>query len=657
MRRPWTDRLALSSVALAAGMTAYCGLVALSHPVTVWSIVMPLSSLAYLSVPLVGAAMARADRRSAVGWILLLSGIALPGACAAYLEAEAEFNATGTVGWAGWWDGWPWVLALGLTPTVGLLLFPDGRLPSKRWRPVLVVALTQAIALLIGLAFGPTLLDYPDLPNLMSLGGQAGSVAGALVATILLIPPLSTVAAWTVHRRRRSVSDPSQAAALRLVTPGAWAVAASWWSCIVITSAGGADISALPAQMLGVLVLAGTAWVAIRRYGLFDGRRVLNRALVYGLLTLLVTVAYVLLAAVLRHLAPYGSGSALAAAVALLVALPLRDVLQRAVNRLVHGYRDDPYQALIHLGQRLEVAASGDLILVVADTIRTALRLSYVEISVAGRTVAASGQHEGGVREEFPLVFAGERIGELIAESDDAFTTAERRLVSGLLGQVATACHATALERDLRESRERIVGAAEEERRRLRRDLHDGLGPALAGVVLGLHRVRSRLTAAASGSDQIEALDTLADQTQAAVADVRRLVYGLRPPALDELGLVGALTEQARSLGAIEVEGPSSALDLPAAVEVAAYRIALEAMTNSVRHAHAGLTVVRIAATDGSLNVEIRDDGVGLPGGYRAGVGITSMRERATELGGTCHIGPWEPRGTVVRATMPLGKR
>jgi len=654
MRGSWTDRLALGGVAVAGVMTVYCGLVAVSHPVTFWSVVMPVSAVVYLSIPLVGAAMARADRRNAVGWVLLASGVALPAASAAYLVAEAEFNATGAVGWAGWWDGWPWVPALGLTPVVGLLLFPDGRLPSTRWRPVLALAMLQALALAAGLAFAPGLLDYPDLPNPAALPGAGGAVAGALVGTIVLIPPLSTLAAWTIHRRSRRAADPALATALRLVAPAAWTIVASWWGCVAITAAGGADITALPAQMLGMLALALTAWVAIRRYGMFDGRRVLHRAMVYGLLSILVTAAYLLLAALLRRFAPGGPGSAVAVAAALLVALPLRDVLQRAVNRLVYGYRDDPYQAFVRLGQALEVAASGDLLPGVTASIRTALRLSYVEIRVAGTTMAASGRPGGGVREDFPLVFGGETIGELIAEADAHFTTAERSLVIGVLGQVAAAGHAVRLERDLRHSRERIVGAAEEERRRLRRDLHDGLGPALAGLVLGLQRVRGRLAADAAAADQ---LDTLTRQTQAAVADVRRLVYGLRPPALDELGLVGALTEQARSLGAIEVDGPSDDLQLPAAIEVAAYRIALEAMTNTVRHAQAAHTVVRIAASGDSLRVEIADDGKGLPEAYRAGVGISSMRERAIELGGACHIGPREPRGTLVRATLPLGER
>jgi signal transduction histidine kinase len=204
---------------------------------------------------------------------------------------------------------------------------------------------------------------------------------------------------------------------------------------------------------------------------------------------------------------------------------------------------------------------------------------------------------------------------------------------------------------DLLRSRERLVAATEEERRRLRRDLHDGLGPALAGVVLGLQLAKGRLD---HDPDSVrERLDVLTAQTQQAVAEVRRLVYGLRPPALDELGLVGALDEQARTLGPITVHGPDTPLALPAAVEVAAYRIAVEAMTNVVRHAHARDCTVRVRI-DGALHLEIADDGVGLPEGYRAGVGITSMRERAAELGGSCTIEPRTPHGTLVRVCVPL---
>ena len=206
-------------------------------------------------------------------------------------------------------------------------------------------------------------------------------------------------------------------------------------------------------------------------------------------------------------------------------------------------------------------------------------------------------------------------------------------------------------------ARERLVAAREEERRRLRRDLHDGLGPALAGAALKVEAAENLLQIDAEAASRL--LGDARAEIQDAVADVRRLVYALRPPALDELGLVGALREQAERLEVgervrVEVDAPGRLDGLPAAVEVAAYRIALEAMTNVARHADAQACRVRISV-NGVLELEITDDGHGLPSDYRTGVGISSMRERAEELGGTCGIERLDGHGTRVRARLPLG--
>lgn len=626
---------------------------AVVYPLGAWSLFLPVAAVGYLSVPVVGAAILRARAGHPVGWILLASGVSLPLASTAYLvaAAAARHAAPVSVEWAGWWDSWPWLFALGLAPTLGLLLFPNGRLPSPRWRPMRWLCLAQAVALLLGLLFSPGLLDYPDRANPTGLAGGLGSVAEGLTWSIVLIAPLSAACAWSLGRRRGLAAD--EVAALRLVRPAAWLLSAAWWAALVITAVTGESVGALPAEMLGMMALAVTAWIAIRRYRLFDGRQVLNRGLVYGLLTALVGAVYLAAAGLVRLLLPAQLGTAVAVVVAVLAALPLQDALQRAANRVVYGYRDDPYGMLVQLGRRLEaLAAPDDVLPAVAGTVQVALRLAAVSVQVNGVTLARAGARAGGVVEEFPLLFAGETIGALGVETrDDVVTTAERRLLTVLAGQVATVAHAVTLRADLLRSRERLIGAAEEERRRLRRDLHDGLGPALAGVVLGLQRARRRLpgdtTAAA------EQLDALTGQTQDAVAEVRRLVYGLRPPALDELGLVGALTEQGRSLGGIEVQGPGQEPELPAAVEVAAYRIALEAMTNAVRHAQAAVITVRVRVDD-ALRLDVADDGRGLPAGYQAGVGISSMRERAAELGGVCVIEARTPRGTLVRATLPL---
>ena len=210
---------------------------------------------------------------------------------------------------------------------------------------------------------------------------------------------------------------------------------------------------------------------------------------------------------------------------------------------------------------------------------------------------------------------------------------------------------------ELQRARERLVAAREDERRRLRRDLHDGLGPALAGAALKVEAAENVLT-----SDPAAAADLLErarSEIQGAVADVRRLVHALRPPALDELGLIGAVREQAERLSVgdhphVEVDAPEQLEALPAAVEVAAYGIVLEAMTNVARHADARTCVVRISV-NGGLELEVSDDGQGIPIDYRAGVGMASMRERAEELGGTCEIEQVDGRGTRVHAQLPLG--
>jgi signal transduction histidine kinase len=539
-----------------------------------------------------------------------------------------------------------------------MLLFPDGRLPSRRWRPVFVLDLLVLAALTVWTVSGTGLIDFPGQANPLALPGAAGQVADAFMPAIALVAPLSTLSALAVTLRYRAQRGTASGRAIGLVLPAAWACAVAWWSCIVFTAVGGdaADIYAAPLESAGMLAVAITCWVAIRRYGLLDVRTVVSRAAVYAGLTGVVVLVYLAVAAVVRTMAAPAAGP-LAVGVAVLVALPGRQLLQRGVNRLVFGYRDDPGGALRRLGERLAGAAdSAQMLSGVAQVIRDVLRLRYVSVEVHDRPVAEAGKRPEPAAEppvELPLVFAGETIGRLLVTPGAARRLAlpERQLLGEIARQVASVAHAVSLTEELSRSRERLVAATEEERRRLRRDLHDGLGPALAGVALGLHRARIRVTAdPAVATAQLE---QLAGQVQAAVDDVRRLVYGLRPPALDELGLVAAIDEQARALGGVQVSGAVGD-DLPAAVEVAAYRIALEAMTNAVRHSGSGSCQVSLEL-NGALHVVVEDDGRGLPDGYRAGVGITSMRERATELGGSCQLERRDPRGTVVRAVLPVG--
>jgi signal transduction histidine kinase len=298
----------------------------------------------------------------------------------------------------------------------------------------------------------------------------------------------------------------------------------------------------------------------------------------------------------------------------------------------------------------------------VVKTIADSLRLPYAALELrlgdGWRPAAAYGEAPSEVV-AFPLISQRETVGRLLVGTrspGERLSPDDERLLADLARQAGHATHAVALRQALDASRAGLVTAREEERRRLRRDLHDGLGPTLAGLTLGLDTARAR----SAGQPELhDLLGRLKAETQRAVTDIRRIVYGLRPPTLDEFGLVGSLREE---VGRLQFEAPALSVtltaseglaELPAAVEVACYRIVTEALTNVIRHAQASRCSVRLRLNHG-LDVDVSDDGVGLPEGWRAGVGITSMRERVTELGGELVIEPGIPRGTRISARLPV---
>ena len=352
-----------------------------------------------------------------------------------------------------------------------------------------------------------------------------------------------------------------------------------------------------------------------------------------------------------------------ATAVAAAALFPLRDRVQRRVDRLFYGDRGVPYEALARLGRQVEESAGTESALASwVKTIADSLRLSYAALELRlgdeWRPAAVYGEAPAEVT-AFPLVSQRETVGRLVVgmrSPGERLGPDDQRLLADLARHAGPATHAVALRQALDASRAGLVTAREEERRRLRRDLHDGLGPTLAGLTLGLDTARARL---AGQPDVQELLGKLKAETQRAVTDVRRIVYGLRPPALDQFGLAGSLREE---IGRLQSEAPALKVtldaaeddlaDLPAAVEVACYRIVTEALTNVTKHAHATRCSVRIQL-DHDVLVDVRDDGVGLPDGWRTGVGIASMRERVTELGGRLAIEPGLPHGTRITAYLP----
>jgi signal transduction histidine kinase len=303
----------------------------------------------------------------------------------------------------------------------------------------------------------------------------------------------------------------------------------------------------------------------------------------------------------------------------------------------------------------------------VLEALRTALRLPFAALRGIEAERKSSGVAPAAVR-AIPLTYRGGRVGELIVglrSGERELDPADRAVLELLAAPLAVALFATTLSGELQRSRERIVTAREEERRRLRRDLHDGLGPALTGVTLQADLARTLVPI--DPDRAVELLGELRRSASGAIDDIRRVAYGLRPPALDELGLLAAVRQQAAQLtdGAadapteITFDLPTALPTLPAAVESAAYRITVEAIANALRHTAEHRVNVRIGVGK-DLCLEIRDEGAprGLgpsdpPAVWTAGVGLRSMRERAAELGGTCVAGP-TPEGGVVTARLPL---
>jgi len=513
------------------------------------------------------------------------------------------------------------------------------------------------LAALAVLAF--TFIPYPS-------ANSVGS--GWFDAFVLLTVLVSAVGAHIF--RFKTTTDPLQRRQLRTVGVAIVLYLVTFIAFNVALDIGNLDDPDFP-PVLGVILvlsplfaipsvlLAVVLGASVARDRLFEIEVALNRSVVFVSLTIAVALLYAAVvggAAALFHVNASGFIAVIAAAAVALVIQPLRSRLQRAANRLLYGQRDEPYSVISQLAQRMESTVDGESVpAAVVEAVTSTLKLPYAAIATQnGAVIAESGTP---VRTVFaaPIVHRGETIGHLNVApwQGTALAKRDRRLIEDLALQAGAAIHAVTLHEDLLQSRQRLVNAREEERRRIRRDLHDGLGPRLASLMMRIETERERGPANAEPN----VMTDLAERVNEAIADIRRLVYGLRPPALDDLGLVGALT-QATTLSA---GGPAFRLvsnelpPLPAAVEVAAFRIAEEGMTNALRHSGASECLVSLHAGERSLVVTIEDDGRGVPDGARPGVGMRSMRERAEELGGQFEV-VRRAVGTSVRAVLPLSR-
>ena len=530
-------------------------------------------------------------------------------------------------------------------------LFPDGRFFPK-WVGLLGVAVT-----------GISILIFRQLATILNLSEEAGWLLFVFsIFLFALIGLISQAIKW----RKATVVEKQQT---RLVLFALGLLIALPFIQSIIGLLVGDDpllhFLSLHLFLIGATLIPITIGISVLRFRLWQMDVLLNRTLVYGGATAVILLLYVFVVGATGALFREDSNLLVAVLMTGFVAVlfePLRRWLQSSVNRLMYGQRDDPMTVIAALGKQLEqTAVPSETLPSFVETIAKTLKLPYVAVAHKRgdefHVVAATGVVREAGCQTFPLVYQSQSIGQLLVaprSASEPFNQAELRLLRNIARQLGTAVYATQLTTDLQHSREQLVTAREEERRRLRRELHDDLGPQLATLSLKLDAARNQLANNPEAGNVL--FDELKYGLQSALNDIRRVAHDLRPPALDQLGLLSAIREVAAQNSvnglAIVVEAPDVLPALAAAVEVATYRIIVEAITNCVRHAQAKVCKVSLAL-ETDLKLEIRDNGCGLPAQFPAGVGLASMQERTAELGGSFQIESAVGAGTAIIVHLP----
>ncbi|GAA3542906.1 hypothetical protein AFL01nite_10350 [Aeromicrobium flavum] len=613
-------------------------------------------------------------RRHPIGWALVGLGMlwVLDGLAQSYVRfALVEQENVPGLTWVLWFL-FRFTAVLPMAAGGVLLLFPDG-LPRGRLRVAGWTSLALMAAGLFLFIVAPSVhpeIDA-DLAELTPGADPDPTSIAALrpvaehVVTLSWVLGVSgfVVALATVVARHRASRDRERERMRWL----AWAVLVM---VLLIATSALVDTPALDNLFLGAALLVGpiAMVVAIVRPDIVSVETLLVRTLVYGGISVAIVLVDLLALAIISATLGDAFGQRQVVLLVLLLAAvlygPLRLRIEAWVRELVLGERRDPYSVVASLASTLESTDDdGAQLAAVVEAVSTAFGLSFVQVEVdrsAGeRLVASRGDRPADVR-SFPIAYRSRTIGRLTLPARGVrnhLTDRDEILLADVVRQAAAAIRASQLGDELQRSREGLVLAREEERRRIRRDLHDGLGPSLSAVVFRLES--ARLTVPTDPGSADEQLTETREVVQEIIKDVRRLVHDLRPPALDDRGLVGALTQLAEHADAEVDVRVTARIDgaLPAAVEVAAYRIASEALNNTLRHAHARTCAVTLTGGHGTLVVEVEDDGVGIAPDAQSGVGLVSLRERAAELGGTVELRCPEGGGTIVTARLPLHER
>lgn len=564
----------------------------------------------------------------------------------------AALGGTGAVP-AAWLAGCIWPVSTFVPVTLLPATFPSGRIGDA---PVLAGASVLGIsAVVVGLATAQSIETSPDasVDNPLGMPFSDGLfLSGTAVVLVTSVVAITSLCLRTRHTHgldRRRFAPVAVAAVVTLPALLAAGLVEAWSPVI---------------QLAVAPLVPAAVTLSILQYRLYDIELVVRRSVVFAGLTVLVVGGYVLVVqavAGLLHRVPGAFESVLAAGVVALAFAPARSALQRGVGQRVYGDRDDPGRALTDVNELLTAAAEPTRAVELAThRIRTALRVPWVRADAPDGPVAEVGVRPGWATDDLvdgtALVHLGVDQGTLLLaprSPREPLGARDRALLAPLATMIAAVLASRRLVADLQRSREDAVLGREEERRRVRRDLHDGVGPLLSA--LSTHADVAALRLDRSPESVPAVLDRIRAISEDAVTGLRRVVEDLQPVSVDELGMADALRQLVVTMAteevAVEVAG-NGGPGLPAAVEVAAYRIAAEAVHNALRHARPTRVEVRVSRERG-LVVVVRDDGVGIGPTAGPGVGLASMRRRAEELGGTLAVESFGA-GTIVRAALPV---
>jgi signal transduction histidine kinase len=659
--------------------------------------VTPIEVVLPVSFALVGGLVASQRRENPIGWLFLFIAINQSLAGAAYQYALfAAITDPGSLpgpSWALWWFNWSEILVYPAgAAALMMLLLPNGHLPSRRWRPVAAASLTVTLllaamtALIPGSLSGPN-DNHPRLANPMGLPALQGITEAGIqnIAFLVGLAILLVAAAAPLVRMRRAYGDEREQlrwiAYVVLITAAANVLVVAVYVVTPVLQSWELTVVNLVGFGVGLPVAAG---VAIFKYRLYDIDLIIGRTLVYASLAAFITAVYVAIAVGVGSLVGTGGQpnlglSVLATAIVAVGFQPVRTRLNRVANRLVYGRRASPYEVLSEFSERVaESYAAEDVLPRMARVLAEGTGAERAEVWLrSGDGMRPAATWPGGIDGDRPagqplsvlgqilpaipdadravaVRHQGELLGALSVRkrAGESLTPIEEKLLEDLANQAGLLLRNVGLIDELRASRQRLVAAQDQERRRLERNLHDGAQQNLVAlkVKLGLIRALAR-----KDPDKTEELvGQLTADADEALRTLRDLARGIYPPLLADRGLAAALEAHAeRATLPVAVEGDG--VDrYPSEVEAAVYFCVLEGLQNVQKYAGASRATIRLSDGDGNLVFEVEDDGKGFdPATARRGSGLTNIADRLDALGGGLQIESAPGRGTRLRGTIP----